>query len=87
MLAQLLLTAITRSAAGAARHIDDPGWSHDEVLAREIRTHRQAIALYESKANGADLQLRIFAQRILPQLQQHLAMLEALKSENLHARR
>jgi predicted outer membrane protein len=59
----------------------------EEVIAREIETHREAIALYEDKANGSDAQLRVFARHILPHLQQHLAMLESLQSENRHARR
>ena len=58
-----------------------------EIIARQIKTHREAIALYEGKASGPDPQLRIFARDILPHLHQHLAMLESLQSENRHARR
>jgi predicted outer membrane protein len=71
---------------GAAQ-LRGPGSFDKDLLARQIKTHREAIALYEGKASGPDPQLRIFARDILPHLQQHLAMLESLQSENRHARR
>jgi hypothetical protein len=73
MLAQLLMNTLV--------------YSQDEIIAREIRTHREAIQLYQDKASGSDLQLRIVARRVLPQLRKHLAMWESLKSENSNARR
>ena len=66
---------------GEVVQLDAIGFSEEELIAREIKTHREAIALYEDKASGSDAQMRVFAQKILPQLQQHLAMLEMLKSE------
>jgi predicted outer membrane protein len=62
-------------------------YSHDRMIAREIRTHRQAIELFQGRASASDLQLRMLARRLLPQLRKHLAMWESLKSENLNARR
>jgi primosomal protein N'' len=39
-----------------------------------VRTHQQTIALFQQEAtSGADPQLSLFAQRMLPMLQQHLA--------------
>jgi hypothetical protein len=69
--------------ADAVGHAEDP-------ITIQIKTHREVIALYEGKASGPDVQLRCFARDILPHLQQHLAMLESLQSENRekrHARR
>jgi hypothetical protein len=86
-----------RRSAGQARQIsliqgevvqlDAIGYSEEELIALQIKTHREAIALYEGKATGSDAQLRVFARQILPQLQQHLAMLETLNSEKSHAGR
>ena len=88
MLGQFVTTAIaTRFAKGIKIPAGPISWD-EELIAREIETHREAIALYEDKANGSDAQLRVFARHILPHLQQHLAMLESLQSENdRHARR
>jgi hypothetical protein len=72
---------------GEVVQLDAIGYSEEELIAREIETHREAIALYEDKADGSDAQLSAFARQILPQLQQHLAMLEILKSEKSHAGR
>ena len=61
--------------------------SSDEFIARRIKSHRNAIARYENaiaryeaEAGGCGAQQRATAQRILPQLRLHLAMLESLKS-------
>ena len=75
------------SMQGEAVQLDAIGYTEEELIAREIKSHREAIALYENKANGSDAQLRVFARQILPQLQQHLAMLESLKAEKPHAGR
>jgi predicted outer membrane protein len=72
---------------GEVVQLDAIGYSDEELIAREINTHREAIALYEDQASGPDAQMRVLARQILPQLQQHLAMLETLKSERPHARR
>jgi predicted outer membrane protein len=86
MLGQLLTAKIAAKFLKGVKTPSAHGWD-EELIAREIETHREAIALYEDKANGADAQLRVFARHILPHLQQHLAMLESLQSENRHARR
>jgi predicted outer membrane protein len=88
MLSQLIATTIAAKFAKGvkARAAYAAAWD-EELIAREIKTHREAIALYEDKANGSDAQLRAFARHILPHLQQHLALLESLQSENRHARR
>jgi hypothetical protein len=62
-------------------------YSHDKVIAREIRTHRAAIKLYQGRASASDLRARILARRLLPQLRKHLATWESLQSENFNARR
>jgi hypothetical protein len=72
---------------GGAQQADAVGYSEQELIAREIKSHHEAIALYESEANSPDEQVRAFAQLILPQLQKHLAMLELLNTEDGHARR
>jgi hypothetical protein len=72
---------------GEVVQLDAIGYSEEELIALQIKTHREAIALYEDKATGSDAQLRVFARQILPQLQQHLAMLETLSSEKPHAGR
>jgi putative membrane protein len=72
---------------GDASPTDAPGYSDDEFVAREIKSHREAIALYEDEASSSDAQLRAFAQQILPQLHQHLAMLESLKLPRNPAKR
>ena len=69
------------------KFFEDARYSDKDFVARQIKSHREAIALYEDKANGTDAQLRVFAQHILPHLQQHLTKLESLLSENRHARR
>jgi uncharacterized protein (DUF305 family) len=75
------------SAPIDAKFLNDARYSDKDFVARQIESHREAIALYEDKANGSDAQLRVFAQHILPYLQQHLNKLESLLSENRHARR
>ncbi len=50
----------------------------------EIKSHVEAIALYESEAGSSDVQLRTFAQRILPQLRRHLDLLRSLETGNGH---
>ena len=89
MLGQLLTTTLAAKLLKGLKTLtahNSAAWD-EELIAREIETHREAIALYEDKANGSDAQLRVFARHILPHLQQHLAMLESLQSENRHARR
>jgi hypothetical protein len=77
----------SRSAAQIdPKFFDDARYSDVDFVARQIKSHRESIALYEDKANGTDAQLRVFAQHILPHLQQHLTQLESLLSENRHAR-
>ncbi len=71
-----------RTDAGFATKAASSG--RDEVAAaalieREIKSHLEAIALYEHESSSADAQLRDFAQLILPQLQRHLALLLTLK--------
>jgi Domain of unknown function (DUF4142) len=72
-------------APGDARRPDarqlDARYADQEFIARQIRSHREAIALYQRNMKGPDAQLRVFARDILPQLQDHLTMLESLKSE------
>jgi putative membrane protein len=79
---QLLAIARAKGVSvppGDASPTDAPGYSDHEFVVREIKSHREAIALYEDEASSSDAQLRAFAQQILPQLHQHLAMLESLK--------
>ena len=79
---QLLAIARAKGVSippGNASSSDTPGYSDHEFVAREINSHREAIALYEDEASSSDAQLRAFAQQILPQLHQHLAMLESLR--------
>lgn len=66
-----------RDASGNTRRYSDA--AHIE---REIKSHLEAIALYEHEAASSDAQIRAFAQRILPQLQRHLAVLRSLKAGN-----
>jgi len=45
-----------------------------EYVPDQVRMHQQTIALFRQEAaSGADPQLNLFAQRMLPMLQQHLA--------------
>jgi hypothetical protein len=60
--------------------------SSDEFIARQIESHREAIALYEDEVGSSDARLRVTAQRILPQLHRHLAMLESLQFADGHHR-
>jgi hypothetical protein len=46
----------------------------------EIKRHLEAISLYEHEADSSDAQVRVLAERILPQLQRHLALLRSLQS-------
>jgi uncharacterized protein (DUF305 family) len=78
--------ASKRAVPNDAKFFDDARYSDKDFVARQIKSHREAIALYQDKANGGDAQLRVFAQHILPHLQQHLSKLESLLSENRHAR-
>jgi hypothetical protein len=71
---------------GEVVQLDAIGYSEEELLAREIKTHREAIVLYEHESRFADADLHTFARRILPQLRQHLSVLESLKSEKLNGR-
>jgi hypothetical protein len=91
MLGQLLSSAIAAIFAPMgflkSRAVYSGAVWDEELIAREIRTHREAIALYQDKANGSDAQLCVFARHVLPHLQQHLAILESLQSENRHVRR
>jgi predicted outer membrane protein len=66
---------MTRMAAAAA------STAADRAIGREIERHVRAIALYEDESGSTDAQLREFAQRILPQLHRHLAMLRRLERE------
>lgn len=59
---------------------NEQSYSDAAFIEREIKSHLEAIALYEDEASSSDAQLRAFAQRILPQLQRHLALLRSLKS-------
>jgi hypothetical protein len=68
-----------RNAAGK-----DAGYSDVLLIEHEIKSHLEAIALYEDEASSSDAQLRAFAQRILPQLQQHLTLLRSLKQTTGH---
>ncbi len=72
------MAAPLRDAASEAGHADAAG------IEREIHSHLQAIAFYEDEASSSDAQLRAFAQRILPQLQRHLALLRSLKAGKNH---
>jgi hypothetical protein len=65
----------------------DTRYADTEFVARQIKSHREAIALYQRNAHAPDAQLRFFAQEILPQLQEHLAMLESLKTDSSRGRR
>jgi Domain of unknown function (DUF4142) len=67
-----------------ARHADrriDERYADKEFVARQIKSHREAIAVYQRNAEGPDGELRAFARDILPQLRDHLTMLESLKPE------
>jgi hypothetical protein len=72
---------------GEVVQLDAIGYSEEELIAQEIKTHREAIALYEDEARGSDARLSVFARQILPQLQQHLAVLETLKSDFVRSHR
>jgi hypothetical protein len=80
------LRVVGASAAPSEALELDTRYSDKEFLARQIKSHREAIVLYRRNANGPDAQLRVFAQEILPQLQEHLAMLESLKSKSESSR-
>jgi hypothetical protein len=67
----------TKSASRACKRAADAA-----LIESEIKRHLEAIALYEQEASSSDVQVRAFAQRILPQLQRHLALLRSLKSGN-----
>jgi len=73
------LAVPSRDASGS-----ETGHADAAVIEREIHSHLQAIALYEDEASSSDAQLRAFAQRILPQLQRHLALLRSLKAGKNH---
>jgi hypothetical protein len=79
MFALLCMTKVTcavaTAAAGANETQADSGF-----IEREIKRHLEAIALYEDEASSSDAHLRDFAQRILPQLQRQLALLQSLKA-------
>jgi predicted outer membrane protein len=72
------------NAMGAVRDAagDEPRHSDAARIEGEIQSHLEAIALYELEAASSDAQVRAFAQRILPQLQRHLAALRSLKPGN-----
>jgi predicted outer membrane protein len=69
-------------SAGRDASSNEPRQSDAAHIEREINTHLEAIALYEREAASSDAQIRAFAQRILPQLQRHLAVLRSLKAGN-----
>jgi hypothetical protein len=73
----------TQSDADFVPHAASPGGDEAAEAALmiecEIKSHLEAIALYERQSSGSDAQLRDFAQRILPQLRRHLALLLTLK--------
>jgi predicted outer membrane protein len=81
---QLLEIARARGVSVPARDAprNDNGYSDAACIEREIKSHLEAIALYEHEASSSDAQLRAFAQGILPQLQRHLALLRSLKARN-----
>jgi len=72
---------------GEVVQLDAIGYSEEELIAQEIKTHREALALYEDEAKGSNARLSLFARQILPQLQQHLALLETLKSDFVRGHR
>jgi hypothetical protein len=98
MLASLLAAAVALCSATAAALAksarragkDAPAadeaseCSRGEFIAGQINSHLKAIALYENEACSADARRRATAQRILPQLHRHLAMLESLQSADGH---
>jgi putative membrane protein len=56
-------------------------YSDEEYITSQIKAHQDAIALFKDEAaSGSDPDLRAFAQKTLPTLQHHLAVLEALQS-------
>jgi predicted outer membrane protein len=69
-------------SAGRDASGSEPRYSDAARIEREIKSHLEAIALYEREAASSDAQIRAFAQRILPQLQRHLAVLRSLKAGN-----
>ncbi len=71
------VTCAVESATAGADKI--PG---ADSIEREINRHLEAIARYENEASSSDAQSRVFAQRILPQLQRHLELLRSLKPGN-----
>jgi hypothetical protein len=79
--------AVAKSARGAGKNVpatDEASDCSGEIIAGQINSHLKAIALYENEACSADARRRATAQRILPQLQRHLAMLESLQSADGH---
>jgi hypothetical protein len=94
MLALFSLTQVTRAIGTTASAANDPrgnagfGAGADsmcydaELIDREIKSHVEAIALYEDEATSSDIQLSTFAQRILPQLHRHLDRLRSMKTGN-----
>jgi len=63
------------------------GAQFDRTYMREnVKDHKKAVALFQKEANrGKDPDLRAFAQKTLPELQQHLQMAEQLDAN--YARR
>jgi len=60
------------------------GVAFDRAYARqELQDHQQTVALFQKQAtSGQDPELKAFAQKTLPVLQQHLQMAQALNTKH-----
>jgi putative membrane protein len=71
----------TRSEMRAEKQLDRlSGSAFDRQYAKEqVADHQKTIALFQKEANsGTDPDLKAFANKLLPKLQQHLQMAESL---------
>lgn len=58
------------------------GESFDEAYANnQVVAHEQSIELFQRAANGQDAEIKAYAKKTLPKLQQHLKMAQELQSK------
>lgn len=58
------------------------GESFDEAYANnQVVAHEQSIELFQRAANGQDAEIKAYAEKTLPKLQQHLKMAQELQSK------
>jgi putative membrane protein len=62
------------------------GAEFDRAYAKEmVKDHNKDVALFQRQASrGADADLKTFAQKTLPTLQEHLSMARAMSSGNMN---